>query len=455
MSSSRYRNPAAVQDGQQSLGHAHVGNATKIATAVVVIVLIEMVAVLAIGHRANAPVESGDGTDYHNLAVNLLQAHIYSRDAGPPLQPTMYRSPGYPLFLAGIYAVTGPSPPAVRISQFVLLGATAFLVYLLARRLVSERASEIASLICVTYPPFVASATYHLSETLASLVVVLALLLLYQTVTDSPRFGTALSAGAALGFLVLVRSFLALLIVLAVAMVLGRTRREHMVGKACQISVALVLGFALVAGPWMIRNIRMANAFVPLGVTGGLNLWQGAEQLRGRIGYRLSPSEWHYILEVSRARFAEAGLWTKEHPEQDVPASIQTELHWDRLMMRQALADFHSVPTMHWLASVPIRVRFLWAATDRTTEPFTWWQHCVDAIHLLLLIATAAGIVLSRKSLLAQWPLWILAVCLSLIFVPVFSIEARYSLGARPALFVYAGVALARVFGERRSAVSS
>lgn len=55
---------------------------------------------------------SGDGPVYRQIAVNLLEHHGYSLETEDPYLPTLIRMPGYPLVLAGIFALFGKSSAA-------------------------------------------------------------------------------------------------------------------------------------------------------------------------------------------------------------------------------------------------------------------------------------------------------------------------------------------------------
>lgn len=426
-------------------------SAPAVAATILAIVVLEMVFVLGVMRVGSAPIMGGDAWDYHNLALNLLREHTYSREAKPPFEPTMYRSPGYPLFLAIVYAVAGQSPIVVRIAQFALLAVTSFLVYVLGSKLASDRAAAIAAMLCAAYPPFIISACLHYSETLASFVTVLTFLLLYNVLTEAkPVPWTTAAAGFALGFSVLVRSFMVLMIVVIVVIVFYHARRNAWTWqRASQTSCIIFASAALVAGPWMIRNVCIADTFVPLGVTGGTNLWQGAEQIRGTIGYRMSSADWRMVLKMARDRYAEARSFAQAHPSRNVPLSIQTEVQWDNLMLVSAESEFRKVSIACWIADFPVRFYYLWSAADLPPESSDWLKYFLGSTQVLLGTLVVAGLVMSRKFLLEQWPLWILAAYLSTIFLPALAIEARYSLSARPLLLIYAGVALDGLFRPR------
>ncbi len=77
--------------------------------------------------------EPGDGKIYSQMARNVLEQHVYSHEKKAPYDPSLIRLPGYPLFLAGIYAVFGHGDnTAVRIAQALIDTASCALIALLA-----------------------------------------------------------------------------------------------------------------------------------------------------------------------------------------------------------------------------------------------------------------------------------------------------------------------------------
>jgi len=53
------------------------------------------------------PANSGDTVLYEEIATNWLKHHIYGMTVGGQITPVDLRMPGYPAFLAIIYALTG------------------------------------------------------------------------------------------------------------------------------------------------------------------------------------------------------------------------------------------------------------------------------------------------------------------------------------------------------------
>jgi hypothetical protein len=97
-----------------------------------------MLVIVAAGFRISAAHwlandNPDDGRVYAQIARDVLEQHVYSQDAESPYEPTLIRTPGYPLFIASVYAVFGHGRNgAVRIVQAVIDTATCLLVAMLA-----------------------------------------------------------------------------------------------------------------------------------------------------------------------------------------------------------------------------------------------------------------------------------------------------------------------------------
>src|ERR1700745_2616119 len=66
------------------------------------------------------PANSGDTVLYEQIAANWLQHHIYAMNVHDLVTPVDMRMPGYPAFLALIYALSGSMGEAARL--WVMLG---------------------------------------------------------------------------------------------------------------------------------------------------------------------------------------------------------------------------------------------------------------------------------------------------------------------------------------------
>ena len=129
--------------------------------------------------------DSGDAPFYIQLAWNWLKNRVYGFPINGVLTPVDMRTPGYPAFLAAIFAFAGNSQRAVMLVQAVVDVATCFIIALIAARLAPSQHRQrvaIAALWLAALCPFTANYTaVVLTETLTIFLTALAILVLLQT----------------------------------------------------------------------------------------------------------------------------------------------------------------------------------------------------------------------------------------------------------------------------------
>src|ERR1700733_9072708 len=129
--------------------------------------------------------ESGDAPFYIELAWNWLKNGVYGFPVNGHLTPVDMRVPGYPAFLAAVFAFAGNSARAVMLAQVALDLATCFLIALIAARLAPEAARRrvtLAGLWLAALCPLTANYTAAvLTETLVTFLTALAILVLLET----------------------------------------------------------------------------------------------------------------------------------------------------------------------------------------------------------------------------------------------------------------------------------
>jgi len=122
-----------------------------------------------------------DSRLYANIAENWLQHGVYGITNSASIMPTVSRLPGYPAFLAVIFALFGTDNfRAVLLVQVLFDLATCFLIADLARRLFSERAAQAAFLLAALCPFLANYAAAALTETLEVFFTSLALDLAFR-----------------------------------------------------------------------------------------------------------------------------------------------------------------------------------------------------------------------------------------------------------------------------------
>jgi len=217
------------------------------------------------------PLYVWDENDYNQIALNLLRQGQFALEPG---QPTSIRPPLYPVLVAGVYAVGGEQNfTAVRVLQAILGAATAGVVFALARGMYGARTGLIAAAIYACYPSIVVTTGLVLTETLFTLFLCTACLLMQQFLTRG-RFWLLPALGVALGLGALTRSVLWLFppVLLMFLLVcdpapLWRTRLLH--------AAVVIAAMVATISPWAIRNTRLHRTFTAVDVMGGRNFMMG------------------------------------------------------------------------------------------------------------------------------------------------------------------------------------
>ncbi len=215
--------------------------------------------------------DSGDAPFYIELAWNWLKNRVYGFPINGVLTPVDMRTPGYPAFLAAIFAFAGNSPRAVMLVQAVVDVATCFIIALIAARLAPSRRRQrvgIAALWLAALCPFTANYTaVVLTETLTIFLTALAILvLLHAEIGPAPSDGFAgrgffanhwLLGGIVVGFGTLVRPETPLILFAAGLVLLAKWRRPPDWGKLFRAGALMGIGLILPLAPWAARNWRV------------------------------------------------------------------------------------------------------------------------------------------------------------------------------------------------------
>jgi len=247
--------------------------------------------------------DSGDAPFYIELAWNWLKKGVYGFEIAGHLTPVDMRVPGYPAFLASVFAVAGNSARAVMLTQAVLDLATCFLIALIAARLAPEASRQrvaIAGLWLAALCPFTANyAAVMLTETLVIFLTALTILILLETELGAAKGASAgrwvenrgmrqwFLAGVVAGFGTLVRPETPLVLLAAGLVLLVKWRHAVDWPKLARAGILMGVGLALPLVPWAARNWRtlhevrflapryseLPGEYTPHGFTAWTNTW--------------------------------------------------------------------------------------------------------------------------------------------------------------------------------------
>src|SRR5581483_4163921 len=204
-----------------------------------------------------------DAVEFNTLALNLASGNGY---AIVPGHPTSFRAPGFPLFLAALYAVSYENYRLVYLALCLLGALTCVLTYAVARRLVPEDIARLAGLLAVVYLPHIYFSTVFLSEILFTFCLALALWFFLLSLQRGSAVLLA-AAGAMMGAVALCRP-VGLLFLPALGIALWRVPGMTLPRLAARAAV-LAAGALVLLAPWAVRNYDVHGRLVLIASNGG------------------------------------------------------------------------------------------------------------------------------------------------------------------------------------------
>jgi len=229
------------------------------------------------------PANSGDTVLYEQIATNWLKHHVYAMTVGGQITPVDLRMPGYPAFLAIIYALTGRTCADARLWVMLAQIGVDLLSCLLIARLAAllahssedsapnERAYYVAlwlAALCPFTANYVAVPLTEVFATFWTALACCALVLAFRRV-DQPNFlwkgshlllsrrveYAALAAGLIVGAGTLFRPEAPMLLISA-ALVFGGVfflRKNYR--RWIWVCLAMAFGCLTILSPWAVRNL--------------------------------------------------------------------------------------------------------------------------------------------------------------------------------------------------------
>lgn len=355
-----------------------------------------------------------DSKTYLALATALAHGQPY-KIAGT----LAYWPVGYPLWLAGWLSFFDVKS-AVLLSQFVayLLGFGG--IYLLARHLGGATAARIGAWSFALWPNLLAQVATPEKE---SLVMALLPWVLLAALQAAPKW-SALVAGAALGFAILVQPSLQFLLPLLVILFWCRLPSRPF----AMATLLLILGAAAVVLPWTIRNASVLGAPVLVSTNGGDNLYR-ANNPHATGGYTdAGEHDLSSLAELERDRQGKklALKWMMENPLDFVALGFEKQL---RFMGDDSPTIYASLQRGEGTNNVLVYIFFKVFAN-------LWW------LLVWMLLATAAMANRTKGSRDERWLIWSWAYLF--VLHTIFESASKYHLPMIWVLCVLLGCVLVR-----------
>lgn len=370
--------------------------------------------------------------EFEEMANNLLAGRgLIRHQMGTPYYA--YVLPVYPLFTAGVYAVTAHSRAAVLLIQ-CLIGAFAVIQVKAIGDLVFEdtRVSTLGAWLTALHPPLILFSTRLHSLTL-DVFALLWVLWAWLRLLRAPRAREAFHAGVAGGFALLSRGTALAFLAWAAAVTAWVLRHQALRRIQVLAVVALVSGAAVL--PWLIRNAIVLHRFPVLITTTGQSLWQGNNPNSSGSGY------------LPDGRSALDTL--PQHALQklkDLDESGQ-----DRLFRDEAVRFIHEHPGQAFGLYLR-KLRIFWWAGPQTGLKYPRHYRVFYGIYYTVIVALAS-IGLWRRRLFLRRPPYLLLIGLAVsvsLLQSMYYVEGRHRWGIEPVLLLLAAAGFLECLNKAR-----
>ncbi|MGA9389434.1 MAG: glycosyltransferase family 39 protein [Candidatus Sulfotelmatobacter sp.] len=422
-----------------------------------------------------------DSRLYADIAMNWLQHGVYGITNSGHVVPTLSRLPGYPAFLAAIFAVFGWSNfRAVLLIQVLFDLGTCYLVADLARRLFNERAAKAAFILAALCPFLANYSAAALTETLEIFFTALAFdfalcgLASLQHEPNSKSATLWIGCGLSIGACILLRpdggillaavgGYLSFILLKEMA-VLRQNNRARRLLPVLRAGVILVVSALVPLVPWTLRNLHTLHRFEPLApryandadelMTPGFNRWIKtwmADYISVEEIYWNIPGSAIDVTRLPRRAFDSAiqrqetaQLFSDYNQDHDISPDL------DARFAALAASRIHEAPLRYYIWLPALRIADMWLRprTELLPADPRWWEFnderrwllisiVFGLINLAYVVLAAAGLVRGHAS--CGIGLIVLFLLLRSLFLGTMeNPEPRYTLECYPLIIVAA-----------------
>lgn len=359
------------------------------------------------------------------VAWNLAQGHGFTASQAEPSVPGIFRTPGYPTFLAVVYYLFGHSYQAAFVSQALLDALSAVLITLIGLRLLRPSIALIGGCLYAFYPYSAYFCGVLSQDTLLTFSVLAALYLTTQVDLRLPSRWRWLMVGLTIGFAALVKSILILYVFIPALLILFAVRGLRLkIGALAMLG----LGVAVVISPWAVRNYVQFQSFPPLAVGGmGSDLTLVVRELDG--------GEEAVVSQIVAPRYDQPGELDYSAKFTDGAPLIEEERQDAENAIREIMQR-----KKQYLMLILRHIPRLWL-TQHTFGHGDLVAVVATIVSWLYLIPGMLGMYALRRHWKTLAPLFGSIMLVTLIYAPYLA-EARYTLPVRPILMLFVGTSL-------------
>jgi 4-amino-4-deoxy-L-arabinose transferase-like glycosyltransferase len=424
-----------------------------------------------------------DSFIYGDIAKNWLLHGTYGFSDSGGVSATYIRLPGYPAFLALVFAIFGLEHyrAVLLVQMFIDLG-TCFVCADVARRLFSPKAAMVAFTMCALCPFLANYSAAALTETLEIFFTALAIDSAICALQEN-RLMVWAACGASCAAAILLRPDGALLVIVIVVFLLGRVLMPK-AGRAtagspagatasrrCLVAIVIVALIAIAPlAPWALRNWRVfhrfqalapryaneEDEFVPMGFNRWTKTWITDYVSVEEIYWPVPGSTIDTNNLPARAFDSEPQRQQTLQLVDDYNRVLHISPPLDRRFDSLAAERIRTDPARYYVWLPLLRIADMWLRprTEMLPSDSRWWEFndepkwaalaiCFGLINLFYLMTSLVGWM--RVRFVAGTGLLLLFVLLRSIFLGTLeNPEPRYTLEMYPVAVVFAAAAMVR-----------
>jgi hypothetical protein len=407
-----------------------------------IIVLIKILVTLVflpwIAQTAKHTYDFSNNPDFYaKIAVNLSQGIGYR--IFPDTTLTMFREPGYVIFLAGIFYLFGKNYLLTRIFNIVFSLITAFFIYKIAGEARMPRnARIIAVLLFLLHPAFFIVESRLGVEGFFTMMLVITMyyMLIAQRKQNIFLF---ILCGVCSAVTALTRTTVIPFLIAWAIYIIVSTRQGVPIRIKAKAITAYSLMFFLFFSIWPIRNYLLSGVPIVTATVSGDSFFQGMY-----VNEHRSPDVSYYkVLRNSTKEqlrlLRSAGLVPQYYGFHYLYATIKEEIKHSNLMKEVVVEEYKSNP-LSFLKTIILNSIFFWIRGGTTTS-----TTLNTMLNTPILLMTIIGICLSIKKGNHIFPILLGIFFIYFVHLPILA-TARHHVPTIPFLMLFSSVFISWLF---------
>jgi len=384
--------------------------------------------------------------DARNLASGDLKTFL--EGPNPPIDAhILSHPPGYPIFLATVFKVSGDSDTAIKLLQTAADSLAVVLIFFLALQFFPFTAS-VAGAAFVAFSPQLSMHSQSLLPESLSVLPIIAAMLCVAIFLKKENLWLMVVAGLLIGLSCWLRStslffapFMGVIIVV-------------MRGRKCLLPVGTMLAAMIVTiAPITTRNFVVFHEFIPLSLGSGVTLLGGIADYDKDRRFGLPRSD----VEVAQTEAVEFGnpayggslynpdgiLREKYRRDRGVQVIRENPVWFAGVMARRAVSMLEPervppvAPSVEFDEQSPASAKFV--------GRMMWWPQKIIYAPAIILAFIVIGLVVALIATDRRWLILLALPVYALLIQSMLHTEPRYTLGIWYFLLIFAGVGVAAI----------